>query len=203
MSTIFLSGWVGFAPLFPILSKQTEFIVPFSLDSEGVLDEQRIVRRLSAGGETLLAWSMGAHMVLKQWRVLSGLFRHIVLVAPYYEFTSFVPEQDVRSMLCDWKGAPQRVMATFLARCGYGQSLPLPAELFSPLEQGLEYFLHSRAHAAHLMPGGPKVTLVHGEQDMLIRPDGSEDVMLTMHGARFEALATGHWVPERFLLDLL
>lgn len=203
MSTIFLSGWAGFAPLFPTLSKQTEFIVPFSLDSEGVLDEQRIVRRLSTGGETLMAWSMGAHMVLKHWRFISGLFRHIVLIAPYYEFTSFVSEQGVRGMLCGWKVAPQRVVSTFLARCGYAQSVPLPAKLFGPLEQGLEYFLHSQAHAAHLLSGGPKVTLVHGEQDMLIRPDGSEDVMLTMHGARFEGVATGHWVPERFLLDLL
>ncbi|WP_147822525.1 alpha/beta fold hydrolase [Salidesulfovibrio onnuriiensis] len=196
MSLTFVSGWAGYPELYPGLAKRAEFLLPFV-----GMDERTIVRQLQRGGDTLMAWSTGAHMVLKYWRAIEPHFGRIVLAAPFLDFTSFTPERVVRLMLRQFGKDPGAVLHQFLKNCGCPRTVACDPAHAEPLAQGLRYLLESRAHPAH--SGGHKVVLVHGQHDRIVAPEASEDILQHLHGARFLALPCGHWIPENELFVLL
>lgn len=196
MPLTFVSGWAGYPEIYPWLVERGEFLQPF-VD----MDERTLVRRLQQGRGTLAAWSSGAHMVLKYWRVIEPHYERIILAAPFYDFTSFTPERVVRLMLRQFGKQPEAVLREFLKKCGCARPVSFVPEHAGPLAEGLRYLMQSKAHPA--FTGGYKVVLVHGEQDRIVFPEASEDILQYLDGAQYMALPCGHWIPEHELLDLL
>lgn len=196
MNLTFVSGWAGYSELYPELARRGEFLLPF-VD----MGERALVQRLRQGKGTLLAWSTGAHMVLKYWGALEPCYERIVLAAPFLDFTSFTPERVVRLMLRGFGSQPENVLNEFLKKCGCRRKVSFVPDHASPLADGLRYLMESRVHPVHT--GGEKVVLAHGQHDRIVSPEASEDILHTLHGARFVALPCGHWIPEHELLDLL
>jgi hypothetical protein len=91
----FLSGWAGYRELFPGLGGVEHFYVPFSPLGENDLKDI-FLRHIHA--QTLVAWSTGAHMILKWGDAVLNRFSHVVLVAPFLDFTRCLPVRIVKRM---------------------------------------------------------------------------------------------------------
>ncbi len=201
---VFLSGWAGFATLYPRLARACEFLVPFSDDPGG--DENAVFTRLDQGGDTLLAWSTGGHMALKHGRCL-GNFSRVILVAPFLHFTDSLPERIVRSMISELDRNPVGLLRAFYANCGWGgpggpdsQKTPsLPRHIDTEkLAAGLEYLLTSVA-APDLPVIQASLTLVLPQDDRVIRPKAARKVAQLLDGAVVKQIPGGHCLSEEIL----
>lgn len=187
---LFISGWAGYPELFPNLTGDYEFMLPFIRHSE-----REIFERLdSARGGTLVAWSTGAHMVLKRWNRVVLNFDRIVLVAPFLSFTDYTSEKVVRLMVRNMRKDAQQVVRLFHGNCGFPGKVDVNAQDVEGLFAGLEYLRSSRAMPSHL--GAGKTTIMHGEYDRIVKPAASEDIWEIMPDATYTALPYGHWIPE-------
>ncbi len=65
----------------------------------------------------LLAWSTGAHLVLKHRAALFPLFSRLILAAPFLSFTDHVPAAKVKLMIRGLKRDPEAVVRDFHALC--------------------------------------------------------------------------------------
>lgn len=201
---LFLSGWAGFAPLFPNLSKACEFITPFT-DPDSP-DEKAVFERLDKGGETLLAWSTGAHMALKHGRCLAT-FRHVLLVAPFLRFTDSFPARVVQAMMDQLDRDPAGLLHNFYTNCGLAESaMPIPRHPdqhppIGALKNGLQYLLDSTAAPA--LPQGTDITLVMPQNDKIVRARAARSVVQTLDGTALKQVPGGHCLSEETLHALL
>jgi predicted esterase len=189
-NNLFISGWAGYSELFPSLADRYEFMLPFISHSE-----REIFDRLDSNrGGTLMAWSVGAHMVLKRWSRVIQNFDRIVLVAPFLSFTDYTSEKVVRLMVRSMRNDAQQVVNLFHNNCGFPGKLTIDSHDIKGLFSGLEYLRSSRAMPSHL--GAEKTTILHGEHDRIVNPQASEDIWEIMPKATYTALSYGHWIPE-------
>jgi pimeloyl-ACP methyl ester carboxylesterase len=195
----FVSGWAGYAPLFPRLSRVLDFIVPF-VDA----DEPELARRLGAGGRVLVAWSTGAHMVLRLRAELFPRFEKVVLVAPFVAFCDYVPREPVLAMRQAVAAqGPGRTVRAFHRSCGLRGELPeAPGNHGPALARGLDYLLTSRALLA-AGEDGARVRVVHGAGDRVLPLDASAHVAGLLSGSWRSLVDAGHHVPEDILLGIL
>ncbi len=187
---LFVSGWAGFPELFPTLSGRGEFLLPFVRHSEAEVFD----RLDTSSASTLIAWSTGAHMVLKRWNRVVDNFERIVLVAPFLCFTDYTSEKMVRLMIRNMRRNAQEVVNLFHRNCGYTGQIPIDKSDVEGLFMGLEYLRASRAMPSHR--GAEKTVILHGEHDRIVNPVASEDLWEIMPGATYIALPHGHWIPE-------
>lgn len=251
---LFLSGWSGYPELFPALAPplaaKGRFLVPFGPDGE-----EETVARLTAlardlgpaaaseasiapegtgpgsGAQAprpmLLAWSTGAHLVLKHRAALFPLFSRLILAAPFRCFTDHVPAGKVKLMIRGLKRDPGAVLRDFHALCrarGDQPENPAPVALprpggipasFAPdhvpaLIQGLEFLLESRVPAPGLPfagAKGPDIVLVRGDADAVVPAQACRDsaALLAAEGFLPRVLVGlhGHLPPETLLSALL
>lgn len=194
----FVTGWAGYAALFPALSELLDVTVPF-VDA----DEDALPDRLP-GGDVLLAWSTGAHMVLKHRETVFPRYRRVVLAAPFLAFYDHVPRDTVRAMLEAVRAeGPMRTVRAFYRNCGLRGTLPeVPQADAEALARGLDYLLGSRVC---MVPGedGSRVRILHGAGDRIVPMDASAVVAGLLNGSWRSIIDAGHWVPEETLLDVL
>jgi len=198
----FVSGWAGYGALYPVLSELLDFVVPF-VDTDLEQGEENLVRRLT-GGEVLVAWSTGAHMVLRLRKTLFPRYRRVVLAAPFVAFYDYVPRETVRAMLDSLLAeGPQRTARAFYRNCGMRGALPeVPVEHGPALAAGLEYLLTSRAVLA-LDEDGSRVRILHGASDRIVPMQASAHVAGLLSGSWRSLIDAGHFVPEETLLAVL
>ncbi|ACV68338.1 alpha/beta fold hydrolase [Desulfohalobium retbaense] len=193
---LFLSGWAGPPGLFPDLASEVYFLQPF-IDGP----EETIIPSLS-GGPLLLAWSTGAHMVLKHTTTIFPLFAHIVLIAPFLAFTDGFPPRLLRRMQQGLAANQAATLAQFYRNCGIRQTAALvrqsPASQTETLYAGLDYLLRSQAPDQHRVPHG-HVCLVLPQQDRIVPPKAAERVRRALPRASVRRPETGHYVPEPIL----
>lgn len=195
---VFLSGWAGYPELFPRVAALTEFLTPFSDGSEA-----RLLDNLRQGGEVLMAWSTGAHLVLKHRAELFPRWRRVVLLSPFMNFCVHVPRATVERMretiLAE---GPQRTVRAFWRNCaaprvGFSHGDDAPA-----LAAGLGYLLESSTVIA---PGerGANVRIVHGADDAIVPASAGSDVAALLSGSWLSLMAFGHYPLETILLGIL
>jgi len=187
---LFVSDWAGYPELFPNLADEYEFMLPFVRHSEGEIFE----RLDGARGGTLMAWGIGAHIVLKRWNRVVPNFDRIVLIAPFLAFTDYASEKVVRHMIRNMRQDAQQEVRLFHKKCGFPGKLTIPERDFEGLFAGLEYLRSSRAMPSHM--GAEKTTIIHGEHDRIVNLHASEDIWEIMPKATYTALPYGHWIPE-------
>lgn len=193
---LFVSGWAGYPELFPALAKKGEFLLPFVQHSE-----REVFERLeNSPASTLIAWSTGAHMVLKRWSRVVKKFERIILLAPFLSFTDYTSEKVVRLMARGMQREAKKVVHNFYVNCGFKGMFSYDDNDTAALIEGLEYLRSSRAAVSHL--GAEKTTLVHGEYDQIIASHASEDIWEYMPKASYVALSCGHWITDHDIIDI-
>ncbi len=198
----FLSGWAGVRSLFPRLGALQDFYVPFSPLGER---ELRDIFSTRTQTRTLLAWSTGAHMVLSWGRDIWERFDTIVLVAPFFDFTRYMPSRIIQKMQARLLEEGPDVLLEFYANCGITAPVSLAAEHLdlSRLIEGLEYLLASRCACLDRNHVGTTMHLVHGTHDRIVSARAFEEVCSAMPQAQVHHVASGHYVDEDILFSLV
>ena len=196
MTRTFVSGWAGCECLYPRLAASCRMLVPFVRH-----DEKEIAAALRQGGTTLLGWSTGAHLILKQLPEVLERFERIVLAAPFLSFTRYVPTGRLESMIATMEKDPGRTVDNFMAKCGHCGPLSIGQADHPALLRGLRFLLTSKADLA---PGfsGEKITLVHGQRDRIVPVQASSDLHALLPGSTLLLPMSGHKIEEELLLDL-
>jgi len=194
----FVTGWAGYPEQFPLISREATVFTPFIEHGE-----EEILSALAAGEGDLLAWSTGAHMVLKHCDAILPRYARIVLAAPFLRFTDHVPERLLVRMIRGMERDPQKTLAAFYANCAE-QTPPAFRPGHAPaLLAGLEYLRVSEvnllepleAHAAE------RVVLLHGNKDRIVPPAASEELLPRLPGATLHIANSGHKIAEALMLE--
>ncbi len=196
MNLTFVTGWAGYPEQFPEISRRATVFTPFTVHGE---DE--ILSALAAGRGTLLAWSTGAHMVLKHFAAILPRFDRIVLAAPFLRFTDHVPERLLARMIRGMERDPEKTLAAFYANCGEEAPPASRPEHAAALLAGLEYLRVSKAALPEPLEAG-QVVLIHGIEDRIVPPAASDALLPRLPGARQYLADCGHKIPEVLLLEL-
>lgn len=191
-TNLFISDWAGYPELYPKTASQFEFVLPFLTHSE-----EDIFHRIDKGGTTLIAWSLGAHIVLKRWERAVSQFDNILLMAPFLSFSDYQSEMKPDTMSKFIRTTPDKAVRQYQVLSGYPGAVKVKGEDREGLLKGLEFMHSSRAMPSH--HGAQKTTIIHGEYDRIIPPLASEDIWEIMPEATFISLTHSHWIPEQWL----
>lgn len=194
---IFVTGWAGDSAQYPLISGQSRFLVPFKDFEPGDLSPM-----LEEGGDVLVGWSTGAHILLKECPHLFSKFRRVVLVAPFMAFTDSFPERLLRNMIAGMDDDPAEVVSSFHVNCGEELELDFQVSRIPELVRGLEFLITSKIENA-VPPDFSNLTIVHGKKDRIVRKKAFKRVMETVTGTDIIELDCGHKVPEDFLLRII
>lgn len=197
MGLTFVSGWAGFPALFPHLPPGARFLAPFAGQ-----DEAAVLAGLEPGGDALVAWSMGAHLVLRHRAVILPRFARVVLAAGFLRFTDFTPARVLRLMRRGLLADPAAVVRAFHDKCGVTPA-PMPDGVAAEeLAAGLDFLAVSAADPAPVSGcGAGHVLLVHGLDDAVVPPEAAQRCLEALPGARLEILRNGHFLPLPLLLE--
>ncbi len=197
MKITFVAGWASDPAQYPELAKSARFLIPFS----GFRPEE-LPSMLESGGDVLMGWSTGAHILLKECPHLFDRFKKVILVAPFLAFTHSFPERLVRGMISSLDEDPAKMIASFHSNCGETLELPYDPSGADHLRAGLEYLISSSIDGE-----GPieieNLTIIYGSRDKIVRRKAINRVMEFVRPAEVIDLDCGHKVPENELLGLL
>lgn len=195
MGLTFVSGWAGFPALFPDFPGGARFLAPVA-----GLDEAGVLAALERGGDFLLAWSTGAHLVLKHRALVLPRYERVVLAAPFLSFTGFTPARVLRLMRRALAADPTGTVAAFHAKCG-AAPVPVPGDVApAELDAGLAFLAESATDAAPRVPAD-HVLVLHGADDAIVPAEAVRRCLEALPGARFLTLEGGHFVPLSVLLE--
>ncbi len=195
-----LSGWAGYRTLFPVLGRLPHFHTPFF-----PMGEEELRQVVAKEVDTLIAWSTGAHMVLKWgekvWRRCSTL----LLIAPFLDFTRCMPPRILHAMQDRLLHEGVQVLGEFYANCGVAGEVPLPLDnaVVPGLVQGLGYLLTSQCSPGRAADASTRIHLVHGTADRIVPSRVFEEVCFMLPQAHVHSLPCGHYVGEHLLIPLI
>jgi pimeloyl-ACP methyl ester carboxylesterase len=197
----FVTGWAGDAAQYPRLAAAGPMLRPFVDFAPAELPGL-----LPARGETLVAWSTGAHLVLAHAAQLLPRFGLVLLLAPFLRFTDSFPQRTVLAMLTSLEEDPARTLAAFHANCGpiSEEAAPPPfrPEQLPALAAGLRYLASAPAALAAPVPA-PNAVLVRGARDRIVRARAVQALLPLLPGATVAAPECGHKIPQPVVLELL
>ncbi|GAU08998.1 alpha/beta fold hydrolase [Desulfoplanes formicivorans] len=198
----FLSGWAGYRELFPFLGRLPHFYVPFAPHGEQAI---RNILLGQDGDQTLVAWSTGAHMVLKWGADIIDRFARVVLVAPFLDFTACLPCRIIRNMQARLEQEGPGVLTAFYANCGVPSDLAVPLEgvHVDQLIRGLAYLVRSRCIPDLLADVQTPIHLVHGSKDRIVPKRAFARVGSLLPRAKVHCFPCGHFVPDHLLTSLV
>ena len=201
-SDVFVSGWAGYACLFPRLAKTTRFFVPFS----PWLEEELRTRVMEGSrGGTLLAWSTGAHMVLRWGDPVLACFDRVVLIAPFLDFTRCLPLRIVHAMRGRVEKECLPALTEFYANCGLIGDAPDVSGLAVPEElvRGLTWLADASLAPVPPLTCSDRIHVIHGRRDRIVPARALKDVMRMLPCASLIRPDCGHYIPEEHLFPLL
>lgn len=190
--SVFISGWAGYSVLFPVFSRHCGFILPL-IDCSKYLEPI-----ISRSWKTIFAWSLGAHLCLKNLDRLRA--DRLILIAPFLDFCQGTPRDRIEEMLRGLDKNPQATVRWFWKACAVKQP---PAPVISDpgiLRNGLEFLIHSRVTQESLNTDLP-VTIIHGLKDRIVPPEQSKLIKHHLTQAWYQYLPFGHYIPELEILN--
>ncbi len=192
--SLFISGWAGYQTLFPAFSKQARFVLPFIDCSDENLEPV-----LSSHWKTVFAWSLGAHLCLKNLNRIRA--DRLVLIAPFLDFCQGTSRERIKDMLRGLDKNPRTTVRWFWKACSVRQ---LPGEAVTDvqnLKKGLEFLIHSRISPESLNREMP-VTLIHGRTDRIVPARLSQRIKKCLPQACYHLLPYGHFIPETEIIKI-
>jgi len=197
MQLTFISGWAGLPEFYPAFTSRGRFLTPFFQDSS-----DQVATTITQGGDLLIGWSLGAHMVLKQIDVALQHFPRILLVAPFLDFSSCVHPRILRRMQQRLLKEPQATIEDFWQLCGIERICPdLGQERVDSLVQGLSYLAASRINPGKV--AGEAVSLVHCTQDRVVPAEAFRETAQALGQVEIIEEKYQHLLPEHELLRIV
>jgi hypothetical protein len=197
MHVTFVSGWSGLPCLYPQIAANSDFIVPFYDHAM-----EQVNAALGKGGDVLIAWSTGAHLVLDQLSLASDKFNHILLIAPFLDFTTSVPARIIQRMHTRLLVEPEATVSDFWRRCGGTQQCPhLNAQQISHLAAGLDLLMNSQVRP--IKKSNAQVTLVQCLADQVVLPATFNAVSAALEQTTTIRCHSAHMPPEPELIRIV
>lgn len=183
---LFISGWAGFKEALDV-PEEWHFINPFlDLDEEGILNFLK-----DKSGETVIGWSTGGHIILKNLQFFSERFKEIVIVAGFKKFTDYVNPRVIKRMIQKMAVQPEEVIKEFLINAGCNPSFPKEID-YTKLIQGLDFLLLSEV--LNTYPNVQNMTLIQGIEDKILSIKALKDLEKDYPFARTFLLNKPHWI---------
>jgi len=194
---LFISGWAGYPELFPRLSPHSFFVLPF------VSHSQSDIKNLlySRSWDIVLAWSLGANLCLQNPGLIST--RHLVLAAPFLDFTRHTPVTRVQKMQQGMQAAPQTTVRWFWRRCGIKSVPRIRQDDVKGLARGIEYLTHSRPEHIEHRDMEFCTTLIHGSRDKIVPRQAVLEVHRVLGPGSFVSFPGGHFVDEERIWQVI
>jgi hypothetical protein len=190
----FVSGWAGYSELFPAMRGRVRFFRPFAS-----LAKTELLATLGRGGRLLVAWSAGAHLVLRHQERLFPVYDQILLVAPFLSFSDGLPQKTLIRMQQRFEHDPLRVLAQFYRNCGILRPKFIVRHLSDRekkrLSAGLDWLLSSRAEINPSLRHD-HVCLVLPQADRIVLSRAVNRVCRSLPQAQTRPITCGHYVPE-------
>ncbi|MDQ7031155.1 MAG: hypothetical protein Q9M37_00340 [Desulfonauticus sp.] len=164
---MFVSGWAGFPEFFPTFSQNYIFIIPFITHAP-----EEIILQINKTNPTyLLAWSTGAHIILKHINEIT--VKQIFLISPFIHFPDFVDTSILDKMELNIKKHPMRILKNFFKKAGFPEidfhiKKINTKNLIENLAQGLIFLKHSKVDILKLDLNCKKLYLIHSKKDRII-----------------------------------
>ncbi|WP_419783353.1 alpha/beta hydrolase [Maridesulfovibrio sp.] len=197
MNIVFVGGWASSPSQYPQLAETARFLVPFS-----EFDPEELPALLEEGGDVLVGWSTGAHILLKECRHLFVRFKKVVLIAPFLSFTDSFPVRLVRGMIQGMDKDPAEVVRSFHENCAEPEPPAYNSKESAALVAGLEYLISSKIEISGKVLL-PDLTIVHGNSDRIVRRKAFDKVMTALENVQVVEIEGGHKIPEPELLSII
>lgn len=130
-------------------------------------------------------------MLLKHAERLFPRFHSIVLAAPFLRFADSLPARITAAMAEGMKNDPEAVTREFWGNAGVPGAPDWQAKWAASLLSGLDYLLTSTAPVTPV--AASHVTVLHGQNDRIVRAKAIARVMDVLQGARLVAMPGGHY----------
>ncbi|MFP4168279.1 MAG: hypothetical protein ACLFSY_05445 [Desulfonatronovibrionaceae bacterium] len=189
-NTLFISGWAGPGFLFPGLTRDCAFAAPFLTHSA-----QGIEDLLGENFSRVIAWSTGAHIVLKHPELWPG--KKILLLAPFLHLPRSVPDWALRDMQKGMRENPKQIINSFWAKCGIKNTWVENMD-FEKLAKGLEFLRESKAELPQKPPVG--MTLVRASRDRIVSFKKEKKYWPKAWLDGLHTADSGHFFPEQEIL---
>ena len=197
MQLTLISGWSGITELYPTIAKQSNFLTPFWHHSTA-----EISTAIAQGGDTLIGWSTGAHLILKEIDKVGQNFSKIILLAPFLSFSHCFHPRIIKRMQQRLVKHPQATITDFWQKCGIEHTCPvISTNEITILEQGLEFLATSTAKPNKIAAG--QVTLVRSTEDQIVTPKEFKAVATALGQAEIIDVNCQHQLPEQELLQMV
>ncbi|WP_320007733.1 alpha/beta hydrolase [Maridesulfovibrio sp.] len=197
MNIVFVAGWASDPSQYPQFAESARFLVPFS----GFKPEQ-LPALVENGGDVLVGWSTGAHILLKECRHLFGRFERVVLIAPFLSFTDSFPVRLVRGMVQGMENDPAAVVRAFHENCAESEPPLYDQAKHAVLVDGLEFLISSKIEITAKV-SVPNLVVVRGRNDRIVRRKAFDKVMTVIEDAQIVEIEGGHKVSEPELVSII
>jgi hypothetical protein len=197
MKITFVGGWATSAQQYPRLAASARFLIPFT----GVAPTQ-LCGVIAEGGDVLVGWSTGAHMLLKDCRNLFSGYDRVVLIAPFLSFTDSFPKRLIRGMIAGMENDPAAVVRSFHENCGETDIPDYNPDQTVQLVAGLDFLNSSRIEIDGKF-SCPNLTLVHAAEDRIVRRKAFDKVAGIVQNSVIMDIAGGHKISETKLMSII
>ena len=188
---LYLSGWAGFKEVLEDVPENWKFLIPF-VD----FDEHGIIKFLEdKSGQTVMGWSTGGHIILKNFHFFSERFKLIVIISGFNKFTDYVNPKVIKRMINKIELEPDSVVRDFLIKAGCKPILPKNLDKHALIE-GLKFLLTSDFSHSNTYPGKKhKLTLIHGSMDKILPSQALYDLQRLYPYAEIYLKKSSHRIP--------
>ncbi|HAS90111.1 MAG TPA: hypothetical protein DCS48_12525 [Desulfovibrio sp.] len=197
MNIVFVGGWASSEEQYQELAETARFLVPFTC-----FDPTELPALIGDGGDVLVGWSTGAHMLLKDCHHLFKLYGKVILIAPFLSFTDSFPIRLIQGMIAGMQSDPAAVVQSFHENCGEPEPPSYEPEAYNALVAGLEYLVTSKIESAAEM-NLSNCLLVHGAKDRIVRRKAFEKLSSAIKGADILKVQGGHKISESELMSII
>ncbi len=197
MRLTFISGWAGCPELYPELAANSRFVSPFLHHTRAEVREA-----IAAGGDTLVGWSTGAHLVLKHLEQAQQVFSRIILIAPFLAFSDSVSPRVVKRMKLRLQHEAEATVSDFWQLCGHEAACPqLTTEQRDNLSAGLDFLASSVVTPP--LPVADHLILVRCTEDRVVSVTAFTAVTAALPTARIKEVQSSHMIPEARFLGMI
>lgn len=194
MQKIFISDIIFSKQYFPELSKNTIFLMPYA-DYIDMIEENLI-----KGGEILVGWSAGAHLISKNINTFCNKWKKIILINPYSRLTDNISEQSIDTLIKGLDKDFTKTISYYLSKTGANTKILPDKNIKKQLIETLLYFKKSEVKSEG---SASNIDIVYGSANQIIKRSTILNFLKIFKNARFMEVDQPHFVSESLLLSLI
>lgn len=191
LTNVFLSGFGGYKDFFPLISENCRFLVPFVNKLEDIFS------CMDCGGDTLMGWSTGAHIIGKNLHSITDKWQKIVLVAPFDDFTNCFGSRVIDAMIKGLDRDFYNTMSLFYKKCGIRTEFKTHIEHIDEFKECLNFLKSSTIEKSSL---AENITVIHGCNDQISKRTGVLKILHLFKNSKFMEVDQPHFISEDILM---